>query len=46
MNNAIYFILGALALVYFVVLFNNKRNNKRRKSRKFMEGKRRHGEDD
>ncbi|WP_281499694.1 hypothetical protein [Allomuricauda sp. SCSIO 64092] len=42
MDNTIYIILGGLALVYFVVLFYNKRNTRKRKSRKFMEGKRRH----
>ncbi|GMN08514.1 hypothetical protein MTsPCn5_39040 [Croceitalea sp. MTPC5] len=42
MDYTIYIILGALALVYFIVLFNNKRNNRRRKSRSFMEGKRKH----
>lgn len=39
-----YIILGVLALVYFAVLFNNKRNKKKRKSRSFMEGKKRHDE--
>lgn len=42
MDNTIYIILGGLALVYFVVLFYNKRSTRKRKSRKFMEGKRRH----
>ena len=37
----IYFVLGALALVYFVVLTRNRRQQKSRKSRRFMEGKRR-----
>ena len=41
-SNTMYFILGALVLIYFLVLFNNKRNNKKRKSRSFMEGKKRH----
>ncbi|WP_255578253.1 MULTISPECIES: hypothetical protein [Flavobacteriaceae] len=41
MNNTIYFILGGLALVYFIILFNNKRNQRNRKSRKFMDDKRR-----
>lgn len=45
MSNTIYMILGALAVIYFVVLFYNKRGQRKRKSRKFMEGKRRHGED-
>lgn len=43
MDYPIYIIFGALALVYFVVLFNNKRNRKKRKSRSFMDGKKRHG---
>jgi len=42
MNYTVYIILGVLALIYFVVLFTNRRNQKKRKSRKFMEGKRRH----
>lgn len=42
MDYTMYIILGALALVYFVVLFNNRRNKKKRKSRSFMEGKKRH----
>lgn len=42
MDNTIYVVLGVLALVYFIVFFKNKRGTKRRRSRKFMEGKRRH----
>ena len=42
MNNTIYITLGVLALVYFVILFTNKKNNRKRKSRRFMEGKQRH----
>ncbi|SHG18812.1 hypothetical protein SAMN04488116_0164 [Flagellimonas flava] len=38
----IWYALGILGLIYLVVLFRNKRGTKRRKSRKFMEGKRRH----
>ncbi len=42
MDYTIYIIFGALVLVYFVVLITNKRNNKKRKSRSFMDGKKRH----
>nr|WP_299341055.1 hypothetical protein [Allomuricauda sp.] len=42
MNYTVYIVLGALAIIYFVIFFNNKRGRKRRRSRKFMEGKRRH----
>ncbi|PRX54137.1 hypothetical protein CLV81_2533 [Flagellimonas meridianipacifica] len=44
MDYTIYIILGGLVIVYFVVFFTNKRGQKRRKSRKFMDGKRRHNE--
>ena len=37
----IYYILGALALVYFVILSHNRRQQKSRKSRRFMDRKRR-----
>ena len=42
MDYTIYIILGALVVVYFAVFFKNKRGQKRRKSRSFMEGKKRH----
>ncbi len=42
MDYTIYIILGALFLVYLIVFIGNKRGQKRRKSRKFMEGKRKH----
>ena len=42
MNYTIYIILGALIFIYFAVLFKNKRNKKKRKSRSFMDGKKRH----
>lgn len=38
MDNNIYYILGGLAVVYLAISVFNKRNAKRRKSRKFMEG--------
>lgn len=41
-GDVIYYVLGVLAIIYLGVLFRNKRNNRKRKSRKFMEGKRRH----
>lgn len=42
MDYTLYIVLALLALIYFVVLFSNKQGRKKRKSRKFMEGKRRH----
>ncbi len=38
----IWYVLGILAIIYLVILFTNKRGKRRRKSRKFMDGKRRH----
>lgn len=38
MDNGIYYLLGGLAIVYLAISAFNKRNAKRRKSRKFMEG--------
>lgn len=38
MDNGIYYLLGALAIVYLLISAFNKRNARRRKSRKFMEG--------
>ncbi len=38
--NIIYYILGALLLVYLLIGTFNKRQGKRRKSRSFMEGQR------
>jgi hypothetical protein len=40
MKNEIFYILGGLLLVYFIVALYNKRQSKRRKSRSFMEGRR------
>ncbi|WP_396592053.1 hypothetical protein [Allomuricauda sp. R78024] len=42
MSDTIYYILGLLAIIYIAILFKNKRGSRNRKSRKFMEGKRRH----
>lgn len=36
--NTIYYILGALLLVYFLIGMFNKRQGRRRKTRSFMEG--------
>ncbi|MBO0353657.1 hypothetical protein J0656_06480 [Muricauda ruestringensis] len=41
-DNSIWFILAVLGLIYLIILFRNKKATKRRKSRKFMEGKRQH----
>lgn len=40
MNQSIYYILGGLLLVYFLIATFNKKQGKRRKSRSFMEGQR------
>ena len=40
----IWYVLVVLGLVYLIILVRNKRATKRRKSRRFMEGKRRHNE--
>jgi len=42
MDTIIFYILGVLVIIYFAVLFKNKRNSRKRKSRSFMEGKRKH----
>ncbi len=44
MGDIIYYILGVLAIVYLVILFKNRRGTRNRKSRKFMDGKRRHND--
>lgn len=46
MKNEIFYILGGLLLVYFIVAVYNKRQSKRRKSRSFMEGRRLKDRDD
>lgn len=46
MDYTLYIVLAVLALIYFVVLFSNKRGRHKRKSRRFMEGKRRHNKED
>jgi hypothetical protein len=38
--NTMYYILGALLVVYLLIGMFNKRQGKRRKSRSFMEGQR------
>ncbi|MEM7485785.1 MAG: hypothetical protein AAF348_11310 [Bacteroidota bacterium] len=42
MDDTIYYVLGGLAIIYLIILFKNKRNARDRKSRKFMDGKRKH----
>ena len=39
-DNTIWYVLAVLGLIYLIILFRNKKATKRRKSRKFMEGKR------
>lgn len=43
-GNIIWYVLAFLGLIYLIILFRNKKSTKRRKSRKFMEGKRQHDE--
>ncbi|SNZ00316.1 hypothetical protein SAMN06265377_2136 [Flagellimonas pacifica] len=38
----IWYVLGVLGIIYLAIFFKNKRGTKRRKSRRFMEGKRKH----
>ncbi|WP_411031486.1 hypothetical protein [Spongiimicrobium sp. 3-5] len=38
MNYTIYILLAVFGLVFFVTLIKNRKNAKRRKSRKFMDG--------
>ena len=42
MDNITFYLLGVLAIIYLVILAKNKKGARKRKSRKFMEGKRRH----
>ncbi len=44
-DNTIWYVVGVLFLIYFIILVRNKRGNKKRRSRQFMEGKRRHKKD-
>ncbi|WP_318311395.1 hypothetical protein [Flagellimonas crocea] len=41
-DNTIWYVLAVLGLIYLIILFRNKKGIKRRKSRRFMEGKRQH----
>ncbi len=38
MNNSILYILAAVAVVYILISMYNKKNSRKRKSRKFMDG--------
>ena len=40
MNNVIFYILGGLLVVYFLISMYNKKQGRQRKSRSFMEGRR------
>lgn len=39
-DNTIWYVLAVLGLIYLIILFRNRKATKRRKSRKFMDGKR------
>ena len=44
-DNTIWYVLVVLGLIYLIILFRNKKATRRRKSRRFMEGKRMHDRD-
>jgi hypothetical protein len=44
-DNSIWYVLAVLGLIYLIILYRNKRGTKRRRSRKFMDGKRQHERD-
>ncbi len=44
-DKTIWYVLVVLGLIYLIILFRNKKATKRRRSRKFMEGKRRRDRD-
>lgn len=44
-DNTIWYVLAVLGLIYLIIIFRNKRGTKRRRSRKFMDGKRQHERD-
>ncbi len=44
-DNTIWYVLAVLGLIYLIILFRNKNTRKRRKSRKFMDGKRQRDKD-
>lgn len=44
-DNTIWYVLLILGLIYLVILFRNKKATKRRRSHRFMEGKRMHNRD-
>lgn len=45
-NNTIWYLLAGLALVYLSIRYMNKKVSKRRKSREFLEGRRKHDKKD
>lgn len=40
-DNTIWYVLGGVLVIYLLILFQNRRRNKRRKDRKFMDSSRR-----
>ncbi len=44
-DNTVWYVLAVLGLIYLIILFRNKKSTRRRKSRRFMEGKRQHERD-
>ncbi|MDC6362774.1 MULTISPECIES: hypothetical protein [Flavobacteriaceae] len=45
-DNTIWYVLAVLGLIYLIIIFRNKRGTRRRKSRRFMDGKRMRDRDD
>ncbi len=37
MNNTIYIVLGVLVVIYLFISMNNRRQSKKRKSKRFMD---------
>ncbi len=44
MDTITFYLLGVLIVIYLVILAKNKRGKRERRSRKFMDGKKRHSD--